>query len=776
VARLVAGAIVVMSTPANAATIELGDGRASYTASAAASCFRTPPASESKEDEATTRNYSVDETVQATATNAPDDCGAAQTNLPRSRTRVVQDSRLFVSPAGLRLTAHGGTTSSTGGCFEKQNHFGDTAYQRTFTVTGGPVPYRVQGTIGAMPSNTFRSVFTSVQLTGGPGGFVQTVSAPGDICTTDGQVVQTVNQSGTLQPGTYDFDVSALCRGNGSSSNPAGGDACGASFDLQFEVGDAAPDTDGDGLLDTWETDGVDFTGDGSIELELPAMGADPRHKDVFIEIDSISGHALSQAALDRMTAAFAAAPVANPDGVSGVTLHVDNGPGSTMNPRSGQTWGALSDADTLPHDAVLGTFLPNGQYDWTAFDLIKAGNFSIHREPVFHYVVSGHRFGSATNNASGISRGIGASDLIVSLGGASEPGEGSGTVDEQAGTLMHELGHNLGLEHGGDDGKNYKPSYLSIMNYSFQFSGLIRADGTTELDYSRVGASLDEGNLDESSGFGFGAGTPPADYLSLIRCPNDPVAPLIAVELLAGPIDWDCNGTVQGVVARDLNLDATIGVFTPFLDWPALVYTGGSIGALGGGIALPQTTEMIEPDLQELLANQRVMETAAAKRRAAVQPGSSSQPGATADKTAPAFAGRARANPSTFAVDTKGKPETSLRRAARAARKGTTFLYGLSEDARVVFSVERGSPGRRAGARCVGQTRANRKRKRCTRYVRAGAFAHAGQAGNNRKSFSGRIGRKRLAPGNYRVTLVATDAAGNRSAPHSFAFRVVRR
>ncbi len=30
----------------------------------------------------------------------------------------------------------------------------------------------------------------------------------------------------------------------------------------------------------------------------------------------------------------------------------------------------------------------------------------------------------------------------------------------------MHELGHNLGLRHGGMDDLNCKPNYLSVMNY----------------------------------------------------------------------------------------------------------------------------------------------------------------------------------------------------------------------------------------------------------------------------------------------------------------------
>ena len=48
--------------------------------------------------------------------------------------------------------------------------------------------------------------------------------------------------------------------------------------------------------------------------------------------------------------------------------------------------------------------------------------------------------------------------------------------------------------------------------------------------------------------------------------------------------------------------------------------------------------------------------------------------------------------------------------------------------------------------------------------------------AGANALPFSGRIGRKALKPGSYRAVLVAVDAAGNRSAAKTIAFKVVKR
>jgi hypothetical protein len=56
------------------------------------------------------------------------------------------------------------------------------------------------------------------------------------------------------------------------------------------------------------------------------------------------------------------------------------------------------------------------------------------------------------------------------------------------------------------------------------------------------------------------------------------------------------------------------------------------------------------------------------------------------------------------------------------------------------------------------------------------GRFAQDGAAGRNRKRFSGKIGARTLRRGNYRATLIATDAAGNRSRKRLLNFAIVRR
>jgi hypothetical protein len=139
-------------------------------------------------------------------------------------------------------------------------------------------------------------------------------------------------------------------------------------------------------------------------------------------------------------------------------------------------------------------------------------------------------------------------------------------------------------------------------------------------------------------------------------------------------------------------------------------------------------------------------------------------------DGTPPRFLS-ASIRPRTFAVNRRGAREKPVAGVAR----GTKFRFALSEDARVVFTIHRVLPGRRVGGRCVKQTARNRSKRACKRYVKPRRFAMSAPAGTNTKRFSGRIGRRTLALGSYRATLVARDAAGNASKAKRLSFRVVR-
>lgn len=382
----------------------------------------------------------------------------------------------------------------------------------------------------------------------------------------------------------------------------------------QCQPGATRVDTDDDGLLDEWETTGIDTNGDGTVDLNLAAMGANPNRKDVFIELDTMPSHTIAQAAINTVVASFAAAPVANPDGTTGITMHVDNGPTSIMNPVTGATWGALSRGTaTIPETAVLGTFTgPN--YNWAAFDVLKAANFPADRAPAFRYAISGHQYGTAANTSSGIARGISGSDFLVTLAGFCAVGDCSGTVAQQAGTFMHELGHTLNLRHGGNDDINRKPNYLSIMNYAFQMGGLTAGGVGGRYDYSRFGPAvlpaLNEAALNEAVGFAAvpGAVLPAVNtFSSVTGCAT---APIWRVVPLTGSIDWNCNGSATDALASaDINREtpaAPLATLNAFDDWANLRIRGGAIG--GFGFLLPAATESIEPSKEILQETAQVV------------------------------------------------------------------------------------------------------------------------------------------------------------------------
>ena len=114
----------------------------------------------------------------------------------------------------------------------------------------------------------------------------------------------------------------------------------------------------------------------------------------------------------------------------------------------------------------------------------------------------------------------------------------------------------------------------------------------------------------------------------------------------------------------------------------------------------------------------------------------------------------------------------------AARAKVGMTIAFGLDEAGTARISFAKAQPGRRVGGRCVKPTRANRSNRRCTRFVAAGSFTVRSRLGTNRIRFQGRLdATHRLGIGRYRVSVRATDAAGNSSRPRTGpTFRIVGR
>lgn len=151
--------------------------------------------------------------------------------------------------------------------------------------------------------------------------------------------------------------------------------------------------------------------------------------------------------------------------------------------------------------------------------------------------------------------------------------------------------------------------------------------------------------------------------------------------------------------------------------------------------------------------------------------------PGATPDRTAPVLSGvslsRAR-----FRIGKTATAITAAKKAKRPVAGGTTLRFTSSEAATLSLVIERAKPGRTVKSKgktvCKAVKRAV-KRGRCTLYAGAQTLTRTIAAGPGTVALSGRIGTKRMAPGSYRITLIARDAAGNASAQAQRTFTVLR-
>jgi PKD repeat protein len=129
------------------------------------------------------------------------------------------------------------------------------------------------------------------------------------------------------------------------------------------------------------------------------------------------------------------------------------------------------------------------------------------------------------------------------------------------------------------------------------------------------------------------------------------------------------------------------------------------------------------------------------------------------ADRTAPIISAFSAA-PRSFKVGSRATPVT-----AKVAR-GTKFRFVLSENATTTLTIARAAKKRCGSAK---------HRRTCTSYKTVGKLVRTSAQGPSTMPFSGRIGRRALASGGYRVVAVARDGAGNASAPRKLSLTIVR-
>lgn len=335
-------------------------------------------------------------------------------------------------------------------------------------------------------------------------------------------------------------------------------------------------DSDGDDIPDVWEKNGYDADGIPPIDVDLPALGADPFRPDIFVEVDVMDfvTNKPGTDVWDAVRAAFANAPIINPRADNGINIVID---------APGTTWGLEAIYIAMTGVTDLPVFVNFFTIKDTYFDNAKRGR-------IFHYCIWANMHISGWSGRSDVDFDpvIGdfvgpGDDFIVSFDNFPASYQ---TSRSMAATFMHELGHNLQQRHGGVDHNQYTPVYSSVMSYSWQLrtgplddawrrdhpiyapfyyqqnaaveiNGAIPAGVTSVLpDYSAgMGRNLVENSLNEPLG------------------------------LYNNPVDWNEDGdTIDVGVSRDLNGDGdTNDTLVDLANWTNLVFSGPRLnGAYG--------------------------------------------------------------------------------------------------------------------------------------------------------------------------------------------------
>jgi hypothetical protein len=240
-------------------------------------------------------------------------------------------------------------------------------------------------------------------------------------------------------------------------------------------------DRDGDGLLDVWEQHGIDIYNDGIIDLDLPAMGARPDRKDVFVEVDvaagafdTVPGVDIRKDVLDVVEAAYRRPSAFRPV-YDDVELHLMLDEQGVAVDHADPNGNRPTKADLIAASKVhFGTAddrtRPNPER------IIQARRLAVHHM-MFAKSPSDKMFPMAL---SGVVYGVQGLPAFVfpenvrNLTPIYGPNRAERVSRALASTVMHELGHSLGLEHEYTQagpihsyGGRLVPNYSSVMNYA---------------------------------------------------------------------------------------------------------------------------------------------------------------------------------------------------------------------------------------------------------------------------------------------------------------------
>ncbi|MGM0601122.1 MAG: Ig-like domain-containing protein, partial [Candidatus Rifleibacteriota bacterium] len=336
-------------------------------------------------------------------------------------------------------------------------------------------------------------------------------------------------------------------------------------------------DADGDGIPDDNEAEGKTYCG-----LPYYDWGARSGQKDIFVHIDYMNPDDAPkplavtprQAALQRIVTAFEN---------RGIAIHFDVG---NIFGTSVSDYCLENKSHSVTYTELLDLSPSSGAGSAYYY---KAQNFPISRLPIFHYCLMGYK---PNGSFSGLGE-IDGNDFIITLGNANFETSSQEQINymnfSHAATIMHELGHNLGLEHGGDVETNYKPNYVSIMNYMYSNYGLPATGNSQEGDryyyyrFSSVDGSADTSNFNQyfPQGWWIDLHNDPYEGQGTMDYSDGSGGSLDERSLNesdglnrsgSAPVDFNGNGsTSDSSFAFDLNNDGTNEVISDYNDWTAI-------------------------------------------------------------------------------------------------------------------------------------------------------------------------------------------------------------
>lgn len=334
--------------------------------------------------------------------------------------------------------------------------------------------------------------------------------------------------------------------GLGTCSKLSGYVRVGDGYEFDCSLAADPRDTDGDGISDGLEVFGfVATTGvlatdselaavpaDGiavpsQTHINLPLWGANPRHKDLFIEVDFMQRSpgetpmkmtpavarqfaAFYQDTLDNphpLVDLYRAVTLRNPDGLRGISTHLDIGV-APETPEDATIYGDWGGYNAVPP-------VQKADGTWGGDNPHTAWQTHMHpaRRGIFRYILA-YPSGGGQNPINSFAA--------------------SGPLND-AWVLAHEFAHAMGLDHGGKPGlaqPNCKPNYPSLLNYGYQgYAGIGFSDG--------VGINA----LNNTALKEFGAVDPSnTAYLDMLENNYK-----YYVDRQAGHVDWNRDGYIAG-------------------------------------------------------------------------------------------------------------------------------------------------------------------------------------------------------------------------------------